>query len=92
MPINYSNYHPDWKAISERIRFERANNHCEKCGAENYTPNPITGSRVILTVAHLDHDIANNEDSNLMAMCQLCHNRYDAPMRAAKRKAKRGAA
>ena len=33
--------------------------------------------RVILTVAHLDHDPSNNKDSNLKAMCQRCHLRYD---------------
>lgn len=38
--------------------------------------------RVILTVAHLDHDTTNNDDSNLMALCQLCHLRYDAQYHA----------
>ncbi|WP_148041392.1 HNH endonuclease family protein [Rufibacter immobilis] len=33
--------------------------------------------KVILTVAHLDHDPTNNEDWNLKALCQLCHNRHD---------------
>jgi hypothetical protein len=27
----------------------------ERAGAENYKPHPITGSKVVLTVAHLDH-------------------------------------
>jgi hypothetical protein len=77
MPIDYSRYHPDWKAISRRIRFQRAGNRCEWCGAENYQPHPVTGSRVILTVAHLDHDILNNDDENLAALCQRCHLNYD---------------
>jgi 5-methylcytosine-specific restriction endonuclease McrA len=34
--------------------------------------------KVILTVAHLDHDISNNDYSNLRALCQQCHLRYDA--------------
>lgn len=42
-------------------------------------PNMI---KIVLTVAHLDHDTTNNSDSNLQALCQLCHNRYDAPIRA----------
>lgn len=29
--------------------------------------------RVVLTIAHLDHDITNNDYSNLMALCQRCH-------------------
>jgi len=36
--------------------------------------------KVILTIAHLDHDELNHDvtDDRLMAMCQLCHLRYDA--------------
>lgn len=33
--------------------------------------------RIVLTVAHLDHDINNNDDKNLRAWCQMCHNRHD---------------
>lgn len=33
--------------------------------------------KVVLTIAHLDHDTNNNEDSNLKAMCQRCHLLYD---------------
>ena len=32
---------------------------------------------IYLAVAHLDHDIQNNEYINLAAMCQKCHNNYD---------------
>lgn len=39
--------------------------------------------RIILTIAHLDHDPANREPSNLRAMCQRCHNRYDRDHRIA---------
>jgi 5-methylcytosine-specific restriction endonuclease McrA len=35
-------------------------------------------SKVVLTIAHLDHDINNNEYINLAALCQSCHLRYDA--------------
>lgn len=79
MPINYKEYHPKWKLISKLIRFRRAQNKCEFCGAENYQPHPITGSRVVLTVAHLDHDITNNRFNNLAALCQRCHLRLDLP-------------
>ena len=77
MPIDYKEYHPKWSLISRLIRFKRANNRCEECGAENYQPHPITGSKVVLTVAHLDHDKSNNRFSNLKAMCQRCHLSYD---------------
>lgn len=33
--------------------------------------------KVILTVAHLDHQPNNINDSNLRAFCQFCHLRYD---------------
>jgi hypothetical protein len=78
MPINYSLYCKDWKLRSKFIRFYRAKNKCEECNAENYKPHPVSNSKVILTVAHLDHDITNNSFFNLMAMCQRCHLRYDA--------------
>lgn len=44
-------------------------------------PEPIIKPvKVILTTAHLDHDEENAEvlDERLMALCQLCHLRYDA--------------
>lgn len=36
--------------------------------------------KVVLTIAHLDHDEENHdvEYDRLMAMCQCCHLRYDA--------------
>ena len=33
--------------------------------------------RVVLTVAHLDHDTANRARGNLAALCQRCHLRHD---------------
>ncbi len=52
-----------------------------RCQAEHDWPHPITDSFVVLTVAHLDHTPENCDDANLVAMCQRCHNRYDAPTR-----------
>ena len=91
MPIraeNRSRYPKDWPAISRAIR-ERAGGRCEfidagtglRCEALNGEPHPLTGSRVVLTVAHLDHQPENCDPANLLAACQRCHNRYDAPMR-----------
>jgi 5-methylcytosine-specific restriction endonuclease McrA len=92
MPIKPENkklYPENWKQISKRIRFERAKNKCEVCGAENYRPHPETGSRVVLTVAHLDHDPQNNKEDNLKAMCQRCHLKYDTGHHAKTRRATR---
>ena len=91
MPIrdeNKGRYPKDWKTISLRIR-TNAGNRCEgspafpACRAENGKPHPETGGRVVLTVAHLDHQPENCADENLRAWCQRCHNVYDMPMRKA---------
>lgn len=34
---------------------------------------PNTLSRIVLTVAHVDHDTANNDESNLRCLCQYHH-------------------
>ena len=78
MPMQRDLYPADWEEISRRIRFERAGGCCEWCGAVHGAIHPETGSRVILTVAHLDHDPANCDDDNLVALCQRCHLGYDA--------------
>ena len=33
--------------------------------------------KIILTVAHVDHDVGNNRFSNLRAWCQRCHLNHD---------------
>lgn len=33
--------------------------------------------KIVLTVAHLDHNLSNNDYSNLKALCQKCHLNYD---------------
>lgn len=88
MPIDYKRYPANWHEFSRHIRFVRADNRCEKCFAENYQPHPITSSKVILTVAHLDAigDICRCEgkdglkcavNSHVAALCQGCHLIYD---------------
>ena len=79
-------YPPDWNEISRRIRFERAGGKCEECGAVNGEPHPETGSIVVLSVAHRNHNPGDNREENLSAWCQRCHNTYDAPKRHANRK------
>lgn len=78
MPIDYSKYPLDWKLRSKFIRFYRARNRCELCGADNYFPHPVTGSRVVLTVAHIYNKRPLSADFlNLKALCQRCHFRLD---------------
>jgi len=46
-----------------------------------------TFSKIVLTIAHLDHDTTNNDMGNLKAMCQRCHLNYDKELHAQNRKA-----
>ena len=96
-------YPPDWHEISAAIR-ARAGDQCEcegECGLHRDNPGPRrcverngesaiwARGRVVLTVAHLDHDPRNCDPGNLKAMCQRCHLRYDAPLHATNSKATR---
>jgi 5-methylcytosine-specific restriction endonuclease McrA len=42
-------------------------------------------TKIVLTVAHLDHDISNNDYSNLKALCQRCHLDHDKEQHKATR-------
>ena len=88
-PENRSRYPKDWKLRSRFVRFIRARNRCEWCAAFNHTPHPETGSRVVLTTAHIyDHRPEAASLLNLAALCQRCHNQHDAPLRRRNRLAR----
>ena len=125
-PEERDRHPPNWKAISKRIRKERAGDRCEcvgQCGEDHYggkapdltrrceAPNGVLvyrykvgpawilasdcsddpalvaeriadgwrrkATKIVLTVAHLDHNPENVDDENLLAACQRCHLRYD---------------
>ena len=96
-------YPSDWRQVSASIRFVRAQLRCEcdgrcrsrhhahasRCRAVHREPHPSTGSAVVLTVAHLDHQPENCDPANLMAMCQACHLAYDRDHHADTRRAYR---
>jgi hypothetical protein len=92
-PENKHRYPEDWIQIRKRI-LERANGCCEgspdfpECRERNYWHHSITGSRVVLTVAHLDHVPENCDEKNLKAWCQRCHLNYDMKHRAKAQKEK----
>jgi len=97
MPISTENkkrYPPDWKHIRADILW-RANGCCEgspaypDCRVKNGTFHPVTGSLVVITVAHLDHNPENCDPENLRAWCQRCHNTYDVRHRIESRKKRR---
>src|SRR5690606_24615649 len=76
---NGTEFIPTWgneyqdKAGKGELTYKEARDlvkHCNECGDDNLII-------IVLTVAHLDHDITNNELSNLKALCQKCHLDYD---------------
>lgn len=42
--------------------------------------------KIVLTIAHLDHNPQNNNPENLRALCQKCHLNYDKEHHAESRK------
>lgn len=100
-PENRARYPADWKTVIVPAVRARSGGRCEgspaypDCRAENGKPHPVTGSTVVLTVAHLEHDDLETRDiSRLRDWCQRCHNTYDAPHRRAgiRARARAGAA
>jgi 5-methylcytosine-specific restriction endonuclease McrA len=90
MPISSDKaalYPPNWFEISQQVKLE-ADYKCQgspaypDCRAEDRRPHPVTGSLVVLTVGHLDHNPAHNDRKNLRAWCQRCHLTYDAELHA----------
>lgn len=87
-PENRDRYPANWPDIALAIK-QRADWRCEcrgECGRgthEGRCPNVHkqsaygTGSRVILTVAHLNHTPEDCRPEVLRAMCQGCHLHYD---------------
>jgi hypothetical protein len=106
MPMDRKRYPKNWEQISHYIRFERAKGYCEGspkypwCRAKHGEPHPVTGSKVILTTAHLGaplpdgspgdkHNKLDCREENLKAMCQRCHLGYDMDDHIANRKRNR---
>lgn len=82
-PENARRYPADWKSLVAQVR-ERSGNRCEgspdypDCRAANGEKHPETGSVVVLTTAHLEHDELETRDiSRMRHWCQRCHLNYD---------------
>ena len=90
-PSERARYPKDWKAVVARIRL-RSGGRCEctgecglhstkgprRCEERNGQPAKWARGKVVLTVAHRDHQPEHCEDGNLADLCQRCHLRYDA--------------
>lgn len=94
-------YPKDWKQIVAAVA-ERSGGQCEcsgecgvdhegRCSAVNYEAHPVTGSKVVLTTAHLDHDPTGRDLLRLRHMCQRCHLRYDRDHHAETRRSRKAA-
>lgn len=108
MPIDYRQYHTDWKTKIRPDILGRDFNCCKFCGVRNhsiihrygkgaeewhYWPSGmeseawsldgLKSTKIILTIAHLDHDKSNNDYDNLAALCQKCHLGIDLKHRMA---------
>lgn len=86
-PENKKRYPPNWLTEIRPAILERAGHKCEgsprypECRAVNYEPHPVTGSKVVLTTAHLNHTPEDCRPENLRAWCQRCHLTYDGEHR-----------
>jgi hypothetical protein len=86
MPIKPEHRHfyagAKWKQLRARV-LRRAKNCCEQCGVLNgqayfrFVRGVWREARVVLTIAHLNHNPADNSMSNVQALCQCCHLRHD---------------
>lgn len=101
-------YPPDWDAFSLakkeaagwrcecRGECARGSDHLDgadgRCVNRHGMPAFRTGSNVVLTTAHLNHDPTDCSDENTRAFCNGCHLHYDrghhAETRAATRRAR----
>ena len=85
MPVNWSDYPPDWKEIAFRAK-EAAGWICQRCGLSCRKPGePFDTHKRTLTVAHWpDPDPSNCSPENLHCWCAPCHLRADHAHHVAK--------
>ncbi|MGB5635427.1 MAG: HNH endonuclease [Waterburya sp.] len=79
MPVNPSLYPDNWKELAMRVKNSQ-NWRCECCGKKCYKPGErpenLTRSEWtanILQVHHRNHDVSQNQITNLQAVCAACH-------------------
>jgi len=105
MPIDYSKYPANWKTEIRPAILKRAGNRCEFCGVQNGSTvyrqkksrcrgqsssySNTKAVKIVLTVAHLNHDITDNRPENLRALCQRCHLTHDKEQHAQTRRRNR---
>lgn len=68
-------YVKDWEYRSYELRSAK-DFVCENCGVD------LSKHQYLLHVHHRDHDKGNNQETNLLVVCALCHSEYHAHMRS----------
>jgi hypothetical protein len=84
-------YPPNWKEMSLQCK-QRARFCCEWCGIAQGTERTSRQGKpykVVLTVHH-PHGNTLDPDALIVALCQVCHLRDDAPMHAKHARETRG--
>lgn len=93
-PMKRCRYPINWEAMRRAV-LARADYRCEcagecglhherRCEEAHTQPAKWARGKVVLTIAHLDHDPETCADlARLKAMCQRCHLRYDQPLHTA---------
>lgn len=71
--INHSIIHRTGKGIEDWVYWP------EGMESEAWSLDGLKSTKIILTIAHLDHDKTNHDvsDDRLKALCQKCHLGYD---------------
>lgn len=64
--VGDNRYLETWPSIASMIR-QRDRHTCQRCGIN------LSGKGRLLHVHHLDGDRLNNDPSNLMSLCVICH-------------------
>lgn len=67
--IGYRDYKGEWNDIEQSTYGDVI--------ADFARENGYKVIKIVLTVAHLNHDTSDNRDENLAALCQLHHLRHD---------------
>ena len=67
---------------------------CDPATADEWSDDGRKATRIVLTIAHLDHTPEHNDPANLRALCQRCHLKHDADhnQRKARQTRRRGKA
>lgn len=85
MPIDYKQYHPNFRKRS-RLCLKKARYTCQYCWArrgEEYLAKSGRIAKKVIQAHHLNHDPMNGH-ATLIALCEQCHIKIDAPYRAKK--------